>query len=197
MDHCTTEGSACQLSPEQLLKLARLGDRAALGSLLAAYRRYLSLLARAQINRRLQGKIDASDLAQEALLEAHRHFNGFRGSNEAAFAAWLRSILAGLVANHVRRYLGTQRRDARLERSLVEEIDDTSRAIDRGVAAAVATPSEQVVKREASLLLADALELLPVHFRQVILLRHIDELSFAEVAVLMGRSVDSVEKLWV
>ncbi|MBX9790136.1 MAG: sigma-70 family RNA polymerase sigma factor [Pirellulales bacterium] len=197
MNRCSVDDSTCRLSPEQLLELAQRGDQAALGSLLSMYRRYLALLARAQINRRLQGKVDASDLAQETLLEAHRHFGIFRGTSEAAFAAWLRNILAGLVANHVRRFLGTQCRDARLERSLAVEIDNTSCAIGRGVAAAIPTPSEQAVKREASRLLADALELLPEHYRQVILLRHIDELSFAEVAAQMGRSVDSVEKLWV
>jgi RNA polymerase sigma-70 factor (ECF subfamily) len=197
MDPCTTDDRAGQTSPEQLLELAQRGDHEALGALLAMHRRYLALLARTQISRRLQGKVDASDLAQETLLEAHKHFPIFRGTSEAAFTAWLRSILAGLVANHVRRYFGTQQRDARLERSLAIEIDGTSCALERGVVAAIASPSENAVRREAALLLADALELLPDHYRQVILLRHVDGLSFAEVAARLERSVDSVEKLWV
>ena len=76
--------------PEQLLRLARCDDGFALGQLLELYRGYLSLLARLQIGRRLQGKIDASDMVQEAFLEAHRHFDQFRGTTEAELVIWLR-----------------------------------------------------------------------------------------------------------
>jgi RNA polymerase sigma-70 factor (ECF subfamily) len=189
--------SLTNASPDELLSLALGGDRDALGALLGLYRQYLMLLARTQVGRRLQGKADASDLVQEACLEAHRHMHQFRGTTEAEFAAWLRSILAGLVANLVRRYLGTKQRDARLEQALVVELNNTSCILDRGLVAAVSSPSEQAVKREASVQLADALEQLPLDYRQVILLRHLEGLPFAEVARQMDRSVDSVEKLWV
>jgi hypothetical protein len=62
--------------PELLLHQARLPNGVALGQLLEMYRGYLALLARLQIGRRLQGKIDAADLVQEIFLEAPRHFNG-------------------------------------------------------------------------------------------------------------------------
>ncbi len=189
--------SLANASPDELLSLALGGDRDALGALLGLYRQYLMLLARTQVGRRLQGKADASDLVQEACLEAHRHMQQFRGTTEAEFAAWLRSILAGLVANLVRRYLGTKQRDARLEQALVVELNNTSYVLDRGLVAGVSSPSEQAVKREASVQLADALEHLPMDYRQVIILRHLEGLPFAEVARQMGRSVDSVEKLWV
>ena len=77
-----------------LIDRAKAGENEALGELLAAYRRYLRLLAGMQIDRRLQGKADASDLVQETCLEAHRHFEMFRGQSEGEFAAWLRTILA-------------------------------------------------------------------------------------------------------
>jgi RNA polymerase sigma-70 factor (ECF subfamily) len=189
--------SLTDASPDELLSLALGGDREALGALLGLYRQYLTLLARTQVGRRLQGKADASDLVQEACLEAHRHMHQFRGTTEAEFAAWLRSILAGLVANLVRRYLGTKQRDARLEQALVVELNNTSCVLDRGLVAAVSSPSEQAVRREASVQLADALEQLPPDYRQVIILRHLEGLPFAQVAEQMDRSVDSVEKLWV
>src|SRR6478752_2188782 len=85
-------GSECD--PGDLLSRARGGDPAALGSLLDAYRQYLSLLARTQIGRRLQGKADPSDLVQEVCLEAHRHIEDFRGTTTAEFTAWIRVILA-------------------------------------------------------------------------------------------------------
>ncbi len=189
--------SLADASPEELLNLALGGDSEALGALLGIYRQYLSLLARTQVGRRLQGKADSSDLVQETCLEAHRHIHQFRGKTEAEFAAWLRSILAGLVANLVRRYLGTKQRDARLEQSLAVELNNTSCILDRGLVAAVNSPSEQAVQREASLQLAGALEQLPADYRQVIILRHLEGLPFAEVAAQMSRSIDSVEKLWV
>ncbi|HEX3998683.1 MAG TPA: sigma-70 family RNA polymerase sigma factor [Pirellulales bacterium] len=182
---------------KDLLILARDGDGNALGVLLDIYRHYLAVLARTQIGRRLQGKADASDLVQETLLEAHRHFRDFRGSSEGEFVAWLRSILAGLIANHVRRYLGTKRRDARLERTLAVELSDASGVMGAELAADVSSPSEQAVNHEASLQLANALEKLPDHYREVIMFRHLEGLPFAQVAERMGRTVESVEKLWV
>lgn len=186
-----------QAGPGRRLGMARSGDEEALGELLAAYRPYLTLLAQTQISRRLQGKADAADLVQEAFLEAHRHFSGFRGQTDAEFSVWLRSILAGVIANHVRRYLRTKSRDARLERALVVELGDTSDVLERGIAANVNTPSQEVVKREDSLQLSRALDLLPPHYREVVLLRHIEGLPFAQVAEQMNRTVESVEKLWV
>lgn len=183
--------------PTQLLERAKSGDPAALGDLLSLYRHYLSLLAGIQIGRRLQGKADPSDLVQEAFLEAHEHFDQFRGTTEMELTAWLRSILAALISNHVRHYLGTKRRDASLERGLAAELDHTSRVLDRGLLAAGNSPSRQAIERESGVLLADALALLPPDYRQTVILRNFEERSFAEIAAEMGRSVDSVQKLWV
>ncbi len=189
--------AASRADRDRFIARAHEGDGDALGVLLGVYRQYLLLLARTQIGRRLQGKVDPSDLVQEACLEAHRHIGQFRGKSEAEFAAWLRSILAGLVANLVRRYLGTKQRDARLEQALNVELNDTSCMLERGLVAAVHTPSEHAVQREATVKLANSLEQLPPDYRQVIILRHLEGLPFAQVAQRMDRTVDSVEKLWV
>jgi DNA-directed RNA polymerase specialized sigma24 family protein len=98
---------------EPLLRRAREGDGPALGQLLESYRAYLVVLARIQVGRRLQGKVDASDVVQEAFLGAHRDFPQFRGSTERELLGWLRGILASLLANLVRHYHGTKRRDVR------------------------------------------------------------------------------------
>jgi RNA polymerase sigma-70 factor (ECF subfamily) len=182
--------------PEHLLWLARAGDGAARGQLLELYRNYLALLARYQIGRRLQGKADASDLIQETFLEAHRDFAQFRGSTEAELAAWLRRILASNLANLVARYCGTRRRDVRLERDLAAELDQSSRDLDRSLVAGQTSPSRLAACREQAVLLADALERLPEDYRQVLVLRHLEELTFPEVSQRMGRSVHSVKNLW-
>src|SRR5438552_17803716 len=109
--------------PEQLLQRARAGDTSALGQLLEKYRSYLALLARLQIGRWLQSKVDAADLVQETFLEAHRDFPQFQGTTEAEWISWLRQLLATNLADLVRRYRGSQRRDVRLERQLPADRD--------------------------------------------------------------------------
>src|SRR5580700_2883647 len=110
----------------ELLGEARRGNDAALGRLLEAYSKYLKLLARVQIGRRLQGKADASDIVQETFLDVHRQFANFRGLTEPEFLAWLRRILAGQIAQMMRRYLGTKGRDVKLERDLAADVDESS-----------------------------------------------------------------------
>ena len=183
-------------STVQLLGLAQAGDNAALGQLLEQYRNYLALLARLQIGRRLQGKVDAADLVQETFLKAHRDFGQFRGASEGELVSWLRQILALSLAQVVRRYYGTQGRDVRLERDLAHELDQSSRLLDPGLLAAQSSPSHQAEQREQAVLLADALGQLPEAYREVIILSHLEGLSFPEVARRMGRTVDSVKNLW-
>ena len=184
MNHdATTPTVVGPSGPTELLQLARDGDLAARGELLSRYRRYLSILANLQVDRRLQGKADASDLVQETCLEAHRHFEQFRGRSEMEFTAWLREILAGLVANHLRRYLGTRRRDASLEqRGLEDELQRSSLGFQRALLVDAKSPCQQAARRESSVLLADALDRLPPDYRQTILLRNFEGLSFLEVA---------------
>lgn len=180
----------------RLLALARSGDRAALGQLLERYRSYLSLLARVQIGRRMQGKLDVADVIQETYLEAHRGVGQFRGSTEVQFLAWLRQILVGILANQVRRYFGTKRRDIRLERELQDGLDHSSVNLGSQLIAPQSSPSSQASRREQAVLLADAMEELPEDYREVIILRQLEGLTFPQVALRMGRTEDSVKNLW-
>lgn len=185
------------VDPEVLLQEARAGDGATLGRLLELYRRYLALLARVQIGHRLQGKVDASDIVQETFLEAHRNFPRFRGTSEGELVRWLRQILAANLADLLRRYLGAKGRDVRLEREIEDAFDRSSVLLDRGLVAPTSSPSQQAVRREQAVILADALDQLPDDYRDVLVLRHLEGLTFPRVAERMGRSLDSVEKLWM
>jgi len=185
-----------RLDTVRLLDLARAGDGAAVGQLLERYRGYLSLLARVQIGRRMQGKLDIADVVQETFLEAHRGVRLFRGSSETQFLAWLRQILVGTLANQVRRYFGTKRRDIRLERELQDGLDRSSVYLGANLIAPQSSPSAQASRREQAVLLADAMEELPDDYREVIILRHLEGLSFPQVALRMGRTEDSVKNLW-
>jgi RNA polymerase sigma-70 factor (ECF subfamily) len=181
----------------QLLVAARTGDQAPLGKLLESYQHYLRLLAKIEIGRRLQGKVDASDIVQETFLDAHRQFANFRGEAEPQFLVWLKQILAGTLANAIRRYFGTQARDARLERELADDLDQSSCALGQFLVDPHSSPSEQIVRREQGLLVAQALSRLPDDYQTVLVLRHLEGLSFPQISERMGKTVDSVEKLWI
>ncbi|HTU26823.1 MAG TPA: sigma-70 family RNA polymerase sigma factor [Pirellulales bacterium] len=196
MQQPSVNNKPAYLEAEHLLRLAQDGDREALGALLYIYRRHMSRLARNQIGRRLHVKADTSDLAQDVCLEVHRHFEKFAGTTEAEFGAWIRKILAGLVANSVRRYQGTKKRDVRRERPLAHKSIDSTQVYGNETVARGGTPSEEAVDRETNVQLAVAMEQLAPHYRQVIELRIKEGMPFAEIALEMGRTVDSVEKLW-
>jgi RNA polymerase sigma-70 factor (ECF subfamily) len=189
-------GSTDRSEPEQLLASARAGGADALGRLLELYRRYLRLLAEVGIDERFKTKVDASDVMQETFLDAHRDFANFRGTTERELMAWLKQILAGNLADHVRRRYGAQRRDIQLERSLQQQLDRSSHAIDRGLVSARATPSQSAARREQAVVLANALDRLREDYREVLVLRHLKGLKFPDVARRMGRTVGSVQQLW-
>ncbi|MBS0207284.1 MAG: sigma-70 family RNA polymerase sigma factor [Planctomycetes bacterium] len=186
-------------SPElnALIAQARDGDADALGRLLESFRSYLRILADIEIGRRLQRKVDASDIVQEAFLDAHRQFPSFQGDVESQFAEWLRTILAGKLANTVRHYFGTQGRDVRLEREISRKMNHSSCLLSDWAVDSLSTPSNQILRGEQTMIVTDALAQLPEDYRQVLLLRHMEELPFAQIAHRMNRSVNSVEKLWL
>ena len=177
---------------EQLLHGARAGDGATLGP--AA--RTLPPLpdpARARPDRPApSGKGRRPGCGAGDFLNATRNFEGFRGTTEAEFVAWLRKILAARLADLLRRYLGAKGRDIRLERDLEDGFDQSSARLDRGLVAEQPSPSQQASGREQAVLLADALSQLPEDYREVLVLRHLEGLTFPEVAERMGRSLDSV-----
>ena len=97
----------------------------------------------------------------------------------------------------IRHYVGAKRRDVRLERELGVELDESSRVLDQGLVAPHSSPSQQAARREQAVLLADALGRLPEDYREVIILRQMEGLSFPDVACRMSKTVKSVEKLWM
>lgn len=184
---------------DERIAASRQAGAQGIGDLVDLYRNYLLLLARVEVGRRLQRKVDASDLVQEACLEAHRCFDHFDGTTEAQFLAWLRTILARRVAKTVRHYLGTQGRDIRqeLENDLTQSFERAGKRLANLAIPRAEQPSQQVLKREQAVLLADALEALPPDYREVMLLRHWEDLTFPQIAERMDRTVDSVQKLWI
>ena len=187
----------CESDAEHLLRRCRDGDDAAFGELLQVFRSYLTLLARLQVGVKLQGKADPSDLVQETFLQAHRSFGQFRGTTEQELLGWLRQILASRVAKMVRHYLGTHRRDARLEQQLCADLDRSSQALDKGLLDTMSSPSQRASRREQAVILADAIERLSPEYREIIVLHHLQSLSLSEVARRLGQSRTQTERLWI
>jgi RNA polymerase sigma-70 factor, ECF subfamily len=195
--HDDSHDGDSEFDPEFLLVLAKAGDGAALGRLLERYRNYVALLVRIQVGRRLKSKVDSDDLLQEIWLEIHRKIALFRGGSEREFLCWVRRLIGSILANQMRHYLGTKRRDLRLERALADDLDHSSLAMNQGLIASESSPSQQAVRREQAVLLSDALQNLPDDYREVIILRQLEGLSFPDVARRMGRTEDSVKNVWL
>lgn len=186
-----------EVSPSDLIRQCRQGEPRARETLFDRYQGYLQVIARAQLGAHLRGKCDASDVVQMTLLEAHRDFAAFQGSCEAELLAWLRRILAHNLYNEARHF-AAQQRDAAREVSFDQVragVEHSSVALSRGLAADTPSPSQNAVRRENAVLLADALARLPEDYQAVLLLRVFEELPADEVARRLGRSAGAVRML--
>lgn len=124
------------------------------------FREYLLLLARLQLGRQFQGKLDASDVVQQTLLEAHRKRTQLQGNSAAQLLAWPRKMLACTLTDALRT-LGRAKRDATRERSLEAALDESSERLHAWLAAEQSSPSEQADRHDPE---AETLGPKPVHF---------------------------------
>jgi RNA polymerase sigma-70 factor, ECF subfamily len=131
---------------------------------------------------------------QETFLEAQRDFAAFQGSSEAEWRAWLRQMLVHNLANFVRRFRDTDKREVAREVTLAG--GSASQWDEDQPASRNPTPSVEMMAEERALAVAAAIDRLPEDYRQVIALRYQEGCSFDEIAALMQRSDNAVRKLW-
>ena len=189
-----------QRDPEQLLTEARQGFKDSLGALLEIYRNWLYLMARAQIDLHLRARANPSDVVQETLMEAYKHFPDFRGEGERSWMAWLRRILIHQVSGLVEKQVLTKKRSVRREVSLEwwrGRVNDSAACFENALVSGLSSPSVAAQRREHAVLLADRLAELSDPHREVIVLRNLEGLPFDEVARRMGRSPVAVRILWL
>jgi RNA polymerase sigma-70 factor (ECF subfamily) len=170
------------------LDRARQGDRQALGELLDSFRPYLRFIGRAAGQRRLQARLDDSDLVQDVLLEAHRQFARFRGSTVAELTAWLRQIVLRTAGHARRSHLDAGKRTVDREQSA----DDLTE-----LASPDSTPSAQAIRDEQAARMAGALARLPEEMQQVLLGRHLEQQPYAVLAERLGKSEGALRVLYV
>jgi RNA polymerase sigma-70 factor (ECF subfamily) len=185
-------------SPEtnDLLGRAAGGERQALGQLLERDRERLRRMVALRLDRRLQGRIDPSDVLQEAQLEAAERLAEFLRNPTMPFFLWLRLITGQrLLALH-RRHLGAQQRDAGREVSLDRPglPQATSAALAARLLGHLTSPSAAAVRAEMKARLRATLDAMDPTDRAVLVLRHFEQLSTAETAQELGISEEAAKK---
>jgi RNA polymerase sigma-70 factor (ECF subfamily) len=192
--------SASDRDIDHLFTAARLGSKSGLGHLLTLYANYLKVLVAAQLDPRLRARVSPSDIVQETFFEAHRDFPQFRGESSAEFLAWLRRIVVNNILRAVEQHVLTDKRDVRREISLAhveKQLEQSTVRLETLLVAGGESPSTDALRREREVQLADALSELPADYRNIIMLRHIQGLSFEEVATRMERSSGAVRMMWL
>ena len=168
---------------QQLLRRAKEGDQAAGEQLLDLHRESLRRMIAVRMDRRMSARVDPSDVVQDALAEASRRFEEYLRSDDQQFVPWLRRIAWEKLVQLHRYHIGAQRRT--VEREVVPErqLGDRSAArLSRYLVSNVLTPSAAVARKERRASVRAAIDQLDDAYREVMVLRHLEQLSFPEVA---------------
>jgi RNA polymerase sigma-70 factor (ECF subfamily) len=175
-------------SNDELLDAARTGDESALAALVERHRDRLERMVRLRMDRRLQGRIDPADVVQDAYLALRGNFPRYSANPQMSFFLWLRlEVGQKLVAAH-RFHLGTQMRDAGQEVSLhrgpLPQV--TSLSLAEHLLGKLTSASHAAMRAELKIRIQEALNSMDPHDREVLILRHFEELSNAEAAQVLG-----------
>jgi RNA polymerase sigma-70 factor (ECF subfamily) len=171
-----------------LVERVREGDRGALGELLEQYRERLARLVRVRMDRRVVGRIDPADVLQETFMEAVTRIDDYLRDPKTSLFLWLRFLTIQQLIRHHRRHLGVQARGAGREVSLHHGAlpGATSADLAAQLLGKHTTPSQAAIRAELQLRLEDALSAMEPIDREVLALRHFEQLTNAEVAEVLG-----------
>jgi RNA polymerase sigma-70 factor (ECF subfamily) len=173
---------------EPLLARAAAGDRPAWGALLTAHQERLTRIVTFRMDPRLRGRVDAADIVQEAFVEASAHQDVYFRSPTTPLFLWLRGVVRNKLLEIHRHHLGTRMRDATRERSLDSRCtpDNSSAALCAFLTAGLTRPSVAAVREEVKAQLTEALDKMDATEREVLTLRHFEQLTNAEAAQVVG-----------
>jgi RNA polymerase sigma-70 factor (ECF subfamily) len=174
----------------ELIRRAGEGDTAGLEGLLERYRPRLRRMIKLRLDRRLQGRVDPSDVIQEAYLDVSRNLAGYLGDPPMPFFLWLRLVTGQKLALVHRQHLGVQARDAGREVSLHRGAlpEATSAALAARLIGHRTTPSQAAARAELKIRLQEALNRMDELDREVLALRHFEQLTNAETARVLNIS---------
>jgi len=183
----------------QLVERLRAGDRQALTDLYQRHRDRLRRMVELRMDARLQGRVDASDVLQDAFLDAATQLDAFlRGSELSAFL-WLRLVVSQRLSKYHRHHFGTKMRDVRQEVSLYRDPlpQASSAALASMLLGRLTSPSRAALRAERVLQVQEALNELDPLDREVVALRSYEQLSRAETAQVLGISEGAAAQRYI
>ena len=175
------------LSNDQTIRLAAEGDVDSWESLVEESRPRLRRMVSFRLDPRLQGRVDPSDVLQDVYLEAWKGLDSFQRAPDVPFYLWLRGIAGNRLLEIHRHHLGTQMRDARREVPIHGAApESTTSAMVAGLLDDLTRASEAAIRRELEARLLEALDAMGSLDREVLALRHFEQLSPSETAQVLG-----------
>ncbi len=181
-----------------LRQAAGSGRSDALNEVLNKHRDALRRMVNVRMNDRLRGRLDASDIVQETLLEAMNSVEAYLAKPALPVPLWLRHLAGQKLIQAHRTHLGAQKRDAAREQRLVGGVPLASSVMLAAELAGQGTsPSQAAIRRESRGELIAALDRMDELDREVLTLRHFEQLNSAEAAEVLGMSRDAVKKRYL
>ncbi len=174
----------------ELLAAARDGDQQAVEGLMARHRDALRKLIGYRMDRAIDQRVDASDVVQDVLLEASNRLANYLDQPTLPFHLWLRQLARDRMIDMHRRHRQAQRRSVDRERSLVVRAHSGQSSLDLAarLADAELTPVAASIRRELQLRYHEAIEELAEDDRDILLMRHFEQLTNSEAAEALGLS---------
>lgn len=184
---------------EDLVRRATLGEEAALAELFARNRGRLRQMIRLRLDRRLQGRVDPSDVLQDAYVDLAAKLPEYAGRPAVPFFLWLRLVVGERLLRVHRHHLGAAMRDAGREISLHRGAlpEASSASLAAQLLGQMTSASRAALRAEMQVQLQEALNGMDPIDREVIALRHFEELSNDETAAVLGLSKAAASKRYV
>lgn len=180
-----------------LLARVATGDEQAAGELLCAYDGRLRRVIRVRLDRRLAGRMDVDDVLQETHLEAIRRLPKFLTEQEVPLFVWLRFLAVQRCITLARRHLIASARDARREVRTTASYDSASVALEQALSAGITTPSGAAARSEMERGVREAVQSLKPLDREILCLRHFEELDNGEAACALGIPSGTASKRYI